>query len=184
MPSAVSGGTLSKLWQAPFALNNDEIKQLAPGGVDLVPALDADRLLIPTLLVMKVDTTAGEYTNVGDVVSVSLGGSLSPIGEPILPYSAAKVAFGGIPGSASTIIAGMTPLILASAPEINDWGQFAYGFRNVGGPIGGLPIKLRVNNYTAGWGEDLGSFTGGHDANTLKGVVEYRIFNLATQVFE
>src|SRR5690349_9532087 len=122
MPSAVAGGILSKLWQTSFALDHGQIQQLAPDGVILVPDLGTERLLIPTLLVAKLDTTAGPYTNVGDLLSISLGGTLSPIGEPILPYAVARLAFAGMPGASSTIIAGMTPLNFGAAPETDDWG--------------------------------------------------------------
>ncbi len=176
-----SGGSI--LHQGTVTLDDDAIKALPSGGVQVVASAGSNRILVPVTFLYIVDTSNGAYTN----ISVPSDGAYfylsweSGIDLDVGLQNVSSVSpFVGDDTDLDTIFGGVGRSLVYT-----QFGIATFAGGNVWSP-------LRVSNILNAIDKDLtidcfnndGPFDDGGTGNSLIASVTYLILNVLTGVFE
>jgi hypothetical protein len=164
--------------------NNDEIINLPTTPLELIAAPGANKIILPIACVLSTILNTASYGNIGDTLGIFIGFHLQyqPVfAVPQIALAQSFFASGGLINLASDNIqrysTGDVEVTVGLANDGDGKSSQAerasnyFAYRN-------QALRLYVDNYGAGYDPNLGIFTGGDPANTLKVTVIYHIIDL------
>lgn len=162
----ITGPAENILRTATVTLTDAQIKSLATGEVDLVPAPGAGKMNVLLFAVAKI-ALAASYTNVDALAFIGIGPSGGAVSSTLIDVSPYLTDFGSVPNS----LLHFEPQVITTTAAL-DTPTYARGYSNIVAAEENLALTIKGDN------NGDGAFTGGDAANTMTITVVYVVIDL------
>ena len=175
---ANGGGGGSSYLVASVELTDAQIKALPSTPVQILAAPPAGKAYLFLGGAIVLDASLGQYTNVSSFEDNIAGiTAMFSTGFGVMGYERCADTFANV-GIWGVQLAPASGRIYSPTDiEVTDGAAVAYTQDSFDGLLDGA-MTINIDNYTAGYAVDLGNFTGGNAANTLKVTVYYVVVDL------